>query len=52
MEIPARLRMGRTIPIIMFIQLTALMLKKKKKKARMEIKINGTRIPWKPTELW
>lgn len=27
-------------------------VKKKKKKARMEIKINGTRIPWKPTELW
>lgn len=34
MEIPARLRMGRTIPIIMFIQLTALMLKKKKKKGQ------------------
>ena len=47
MEIPARFRWERPVPITMFIQLTALMLKNAR-----DIKINGTKVPWKPTGLW
>jgi len=48
MEIPARFRWERTVLITMFMQLTALMLKN----AVVDIKINGTKVTWKPTGLW
>lgn len=48
MEIQARLRLGKDSPTTTFLQLEALMFGN----ARMDMKMNRIRVPWKCIGLW